>query len=133
MQIDLAPILAMLRRDIPSLAGVYLFGSYATGAQRAQSDIDLAVYAGGLIDLALLRDVREKAARLALRDVDLLDLAAADTVLQMQVIGEGRLVEALKPTAVALFEVRIMRDYQDLKTRRAGIEADVVKRGRVYA
>jgi hypothetical protein len=80
-----------------------------------------------------LGEVRERAAKLALLDVDLVDLAAANTVLQMQVVGEGRLLETRDPKAVGLFELRVIRDYQDLKAKRAGIEADIAKRGRVHA
>ncbi len=71
--------------------------------------------------------------RCLLRDVDLVDLADASTILQFQAINEGCLVDAPAPDAAALFELRIMRDYQDLKARRAGIEADITKRGRVHA
>jgi predicted nucleotidyltransferase len=130
MEADLAPVLAMLRQAIPGLAGVYLFGSAATGSARPDSDIDLAVFAGRPLPRERLQ---EEAARALKRDVDLVDLAAVSTILQVQVIGEGRLIDAPDPTSVAFFEVRVMRDYQELKARRAPIEADIVNRGRIHA
>jgi predicted nucleotidyltransferase len=133
MAVDLAPALAVLRREAPGIAAVYLFGSSAVGAERPDSDIDLAIYAGKALDRSKLFDLREALAQSLGRDVDLVDLATAPTILQMQVIGEGRLVEARDADAAGFFEVRVMRDYQDLKERRAGIEADIVQRGRVYA
>lgn len=133
MQVDLAPVLQLFAGEVPDLAGVYLFGSYGAGTARAESDLDLALFAGRPIPRALLLELREQVERLTRRDVDLIDLAAADTVLQMQVIGEGRLLEALDPKSVGLFELRVLRDYRDLKRRRVGIDADIVARGRVHA
>lgn len=133
MALDLAPALDVLRAEISGLAGVYLFGSAASGVMRADSDVDLAVFAGGPIARGHLLEVQEKAAAALRRDVDLIDLAAAPTILQFEAIGEGRLIAAPDPDAAAFFEVRVLREYQDLKARRAEIEADIVERGRVYA
>jgi predicted nucleotidyltransferase len=133
MSVDLAPALEVLRRELPGLAATYLFGSAADGLERADSDIDLAVYAGRAIDRRKLLDVQEMLAKLLLREVDLVDLATASTILQVQAIGEGRVVDAPDADRAAFFEVRVMRDYQVLKARRAELEADAVRRGRVYA
>ena len=133
MQVDLKPALELLRRELPALAGVYLFGSYATGHVRADSDLDLAIYVERGVPHARIHTLRGALASALGRDVDLVDLTSVSTVLQAQVLNEGKLVDAPRPAAVALFEVRIMRDYQDLKARRAEIEGDIVARGRVYA
>ena len=133
MTVDLTPALEILRREIADLVAVYLFGSAAAGTDRPDSDIDLAILAGQSPDRAQLLDVQEKIAQSLLRDVDLIDLTAVTTVLQMQAIGEGQLIDAPRPDQAALFEVRVMRDYQDLKRRRTEIDADIVQRGRVYA
>ena len=130
---DLSAALTILRREIPDLAGIYLFGSAAAEAMRPDSDIDLAFYAGRPLPRQRVLDLQEAAANALLREVDLIDLASAPTILQIQVIGEGRLAFAADPDALGFFEVRVMRDYFDLKARRADIEADIVERGRVYA
>ncbi|HRE43499.1 MAG TPA: nucleotidyltransferase domain-containing protein [Terricaulis sp.] len=134
MALDLAPAIALLRRDIPGFAGAYLFGSAADGTDGPESDVDIAVFAGrSQLDRARVLDVQEALAKVIGRDVDLIDLAAAPTILQAQVIGEGRLIDAPDADAIAFFEVRILREYQQLKARRAGIEADIRERGRIYA
>lgn len=125
--------LAILRREIPALAGVYLFGSHASGDARPDSDVDLAVYAGRPLPRTLLADVREQVANALKQNVDLIDLSAAPTILQIQVIDEGRLIDAPDPDSTAFFEVRAVRDYQDLKERRAATEGDIIRRGSVYA
>jgi len=133
MPVNLAPALEILRREIPDLLAVYLFGSAADGALRPDSDIDLAFLARKPQSRQAVVECQEVLAKVLARDVDLVDLASAPTVLQLQAIDEGRLVDAPDANAAALFEVRVLRDYQDLKARRAGIEADIVHRGRVYA
>jgi|CXWL01.1.fsa_nt_gi predicted nucleotidyltransferase len=132
MQFDLAPAFVLLRQQIPSLAGTYLFGSQAGGSARADSDVDLAVFAGQPLPREQVVELAHELGALLRRDVDLVDLASAPTIMQFQIIAEGRLVDAREPDASALFELRVMREYQDLKERRAAIEADIVERGRVY-
>ncbi len=133
MSLELAPAVDLLRREFPAAAGIYVFGSAADGRRGPDSDVDLAVFAGRALERARILDVQEKAARLLRCDVDLVDLAVAPTILQIQVIGEGRILAAPDESALAAFEVRVMRDYQELKARRADGEADIVRRGRVYA
>lgn len=130
---DLAPVLALLRREIPGLAGVYLFGSAAYGAARAESDVDLAFFAGPPLARGEVVRLQMALADLLRRDVDLVDLASATTILQAQVLGEGRLIDAPDAPVIAAFEVRAMRAYQELKARRADLEAAIAARGRVYA
>lgn len=132
MPLDVAPAAALLRRQIPELAGIYLFGSEAAGASRADSDVDIGIYAGRPLSREQVLEASHQLAKLLGRDVDLVDMASASTIMQFQIIGEGHLIDAPDPNSAALFEVRIMREYQDLKARRAEIEADIVARGRVY-
>ncbi|MGE0532035.1 MAG: nucleotidyltransferase domain-containing protein [Hyphomonadaceae bacterium] len=133
MPVNLAPALEILRREMPDLVAVYAFGSVANGGERPDSDVDLAILTRRPIARLRVLEVQEMLAKALSRDVDLVDLANAPTSLQMQAIGEGRALETPDPDAAGLFEVRVMRDYQDLKARRAEIEADIVRRGRVYA
>jgi predicted nucleotidyltransferase len=133
MSPDLEPAVDLLAEALPGLAAVYVYGSAAAGRLRRDSDIDLAVYAGAPIDEAQLVELRETIARSLNRDVDLVDMATAPTVLQMEVLRAGPAIAAPRPTEAGLLELRIMRDYYDLKYRRIGIEQDIVRRGRVHA
>lgn len=128
-----AAILSRLERLIPGLAAVYVFGSVARGDARPLSDIDLAVVTATSPRPQELHAAREALELILGRDVDLIDLAEAPLPLARQILLEGRQVHAPHAAAADLLEVRILRDYEDLKRRRAGIEADVFARGAVYA
>lgn len=65
------------------------------------------------------------------RDVDLVDLRAASTVMQAQVLG-GRVVWDGDRAARQSFEVVVMSSYALLNEERAGILADVRRRSTVY-
>lgn len=128
-----AAVLSRVERLIPGLAAVYVFGSVARGDARPSSDIDLAIVVARSPSPEDLTAAREALELTLGRDVDLIDLAAAPLPLARQVLLEGRRLHAPHATMADLLEVRILREYEDLKRRRAGIEADVIARGAVYA
>ncbi|MDX2236462.1 MAG: nucleotidyltransferase domain-containing protein [Hyphomonadaceae bacterium] len=132
MQLDLTRALALLESRIPGLQAVYLFGSRAAGAARPDSDIDVGVLAAAPLPAPLRDALAADLAAAVLRDVDLVDLRQAPTVLQHEIIRVAQPILALDPTAAALFEVQVMRAYQLLKERRAELEHDIVARGRVH-
>lgn len=71
---------------------VDVFGSQARGTPRQDSDLDLAILALGYIDPNLLWSLSNEIANLVNCEVDLLDLRAASTVMQYQVISTGKTV-----------------------------------------
>ena len=63
--------------------------------------------------------------------VDLLDLRAASTVMQHQIITTGQRWWA-KDAQAALYEAAILSEKTALDTARAGLLGDIEKRGTVY-
>ena len=63
--------------------------------------------------------------------VDLLDLRAASTVMQYQVVTQGERWWA-QDTQAAMFESAILSEKTALDTARAGLLADIRERGTVY-
>jgi predicted nucleotidyltransferase len=124
-------LLPVLRRAFPAALAAYAFGSRVTGNVREDSDLDLAVLLPGYANPLQLWDVSAELAEVAGCPVDLLDLRAATTVMQHQVLTQGVTLFATQP-ATGLFECFVMGEKIALDEARAGLLADIAKEGRVY-
>jgi len=120
-----------LQTRIPDLLAIYAFGSRIQGTARLDSDLDLAVLVAGYTDSLILFEVANELADVAGYAVDLLDLRAASTVMQYQIITTGERWWTLDMQA-ALFEAFILSEKTALDIARAGLLADIRQRGTVY-
>jgi len=80
-------LIEFTRQTIPDLIALYRFGSQAKGSARPESDVDLAVLAHHPIPALRLFELAQELAAQLHRNVDLLDLRSASTVMRMQVIS----------------------------------------------
>lgn len=126
-------IVGVLIREVEALAAVYRFGSTARGAGREGSDIDIALLAPELLDPAKRFSLQEELAAALRKDVDLIDLRAAPTVLRMQVVSNGTVIADLNRQARSNFETYVFADYARLNEERREILERVAREGRVYA
>jgi predicted nucleotidyltransferase len=124
-------IVRTLQTGLPNLLAVYAFGSRINGTARPDSDLDLAVLVAGLADPLALFDLAGELADLAECAVDLLDLRAASTVMQYQIITTGVRWWARDHQA-ALFEAAILSEKTELDTARSALLEDIRQRGSVY-
>lgn len=122
----------MLRTELSGLLGVYLFGSMAAGEARGDSDIDLAVLTHQAVPPVELWELAQKAALLAGRDVDLVDLHSASSVMRMQIVAHGRRLACFDVWQCESFEDFVYADYARLNEERAAILEDVGRQGLVY-
>lgn len=125
------PVVRRLREALPGLLGVYAFGSRVAGTAGADSDLDLAVLVAGYADPLQLWDLSAQIADSARCDVDLLDLRAANTVVQFEVLTRGRRLWAIDPDA-GLFECFAISEKQRWDERIAGHLEEIRREGRVY-
>ena len=125
------PITALLRERVPDLLAVYAFGSQLQGTAGPDSDLDLAVLVAGYADPLHLWPLAGALADVAGCGVDLLDLRAASTVMQHQIIITGQRWWQ-KDAQAALFEAAMLSEKTELDTARAGLLADIQQRGAVY-
>jgi predicted nucleotidyltransferase len=135
-QYNLAPavidrLVRKLQSWLPDLLVVYGFGSRVQGTAGPGSDLDMAVLVAGYADPVLLWQWSGELADVAGCAVDLLDLRAASTVMQYQIITTGVRWWALDVQA-ALFESAILSQKTALDTARAGLLTDIQQRGSVY-
>jgi predicted nucleotidyltransferase len=103
----------------PDVLAAYLFGSYATGEARPESDVDVAVLLSGTDDmerferrLRLMGEVEEALGR---RPADVVVLNDAPPLLAYQVLRYGRLIFERDRAARVEFEVRAGKIYADLQ------------------
>lgn len=125
-------ILQHLQESLPNLMAVYAFGSRISGTARHDSDLDLAVLVAGYVEPIQLFDLAGQLTDISCCPVDLLDLRAASTVMQYQVITTGQRWWAADQQA-ELYELFILNEKLKLDAARAGLLRDIQQRGHVYA
>jgi len=124
-------VLAHLQPEVPELLAVYVFGSQVTGEAGSESDLDVAVLSAGVVEPLLLWQLSGELADIVGVPVDLLDLRAASTVMQYQVLTTGRRLWSGNVQA-GLFESYVLSEKTALDTARAELLADIQKEGKVY-
>ena len=110
----------------PGVAVAYLFGSRATGRERPDSDLDLAIGWDAELD-ARDREIREQSLRGVLGEAlgavgeqaDIVDLGRAGAALAFRVIRDGILLFARDRRTKIELEARIARRYDDEAPYRA--------------
>lgn len=126
-----AAIIQTLQAGVPGLLAIYAFGSRIQGTAGPDSDLDLAVLVAGYAEPLALFDLAGDLADVVGCAVDLLDLRAASTVMQYQIITTGQRWWVSDGQA-ALFEAAILSEKTALDTARAGVLIDIQQRGTVY-
>ncbi|WPD21101.1 MAG: nucleotidyltransferase domain-containing protein [Candidatus Electrothrix scaldis] len=129
-------ISTVILQHYPTVQAIYLFGSMANGEEWPDSDADL----GLLLPIAeakkkvslLLSPCAFELAELLGRDVDLLNLRQASTVIQHQVVSYGKLLYVGDEYAQGEFEMYTLSLYQKLNEERAAILEDFYRTKRAY-
>src|SRR5690242_19400201 len=132
IQPDVQELIAYLEAQ-PAVLAAVVFGSAANGRLRPESDLDLALLFAddGVPDEMATLELRAALEQRAGRDVDLVVLNRASTILAFQVAKKGRLILCRDPRAYQRYIVRLISEYADFKRIRRPIEEAVLKR-RLY-
>ena len=125
-------LIEYLRKSVPELIALYRFGSQAKGTARPDSDVDLAVLARNPIPAIRRFELAQELAIQLHRDVDLVDLRSASTVMRMQVISTGTCLDAPDEPARREFEMYAYSDYARLNEERRDILKRIAESGVVY-
>jgi uncharacterized protein len=123
-------------RRYPSAQAIYMFGSYHTGDEWPDSDVDIAILlspeeskrAGSLV-MSDLRFALETALK---RDVDMVNLRLVSTVFQKEIVIADRRIYTGDRYAAEEFEMLTLSYYQKLNEERAGIIEKGLKEGRFH-
>lgn len=131
---DFQRIVTHLQQGLPRLMAVYAFGSRVQddgSHARADSDLDLAVLVEGYADPVRLFDLSGELADLVACPVDLVDMRAASTVMQHQILTQGQRLWASDVRA-GLFEAAMLTEKLHLDEARHDLIQGVMARGAVY-
>jgi predicted nucleotidyltransferase len=122
---------AGVRTALPDLRWLAVFGSTARGDATRDSDVDVAVLAGAPIATERLRALRSDLEIALGRDVHLIDLRNASTVLRSQVVADAEVLFASGDSDSEQFLDFVLSDYARLNEERRDILRDVRERGSV--
>ncbi|NLC69336.1 MAG: nucleotidyltransferase domain-containing protein [Clostridiaceae bacterium] len=93
----------------------YIFGSYASGRVREDSDIDIAIYLKEKIDTKEYLDIRMDLMEACGRKVDLIILSKATPLLKFEVYRNNILLFTRDETLENNFKVKTLFEYWDTK------------------
>ena len=120
----------------PEAQAIYLYGSYASGDARPDSDVDIGLLLppaqAKQISALTLGDCRFALEEALGKTVDLLNLRRVSTVLQKEVTFKGRLIHNAAPYAVAEFEMLTLSYYQKLNEERRDVLAEFFRSKQAY-
>lgn len=111
---------------------IILFGSGATGNMTEDSDLDIA-YLGDQILSAYDRFILAgKLARIAGREVDLVDIKQIDTIFTMQIFTEGQVIDCQNQNELTRQQIRAYSMYAAFAEERAPIVQAIKDQGSVF-
>jgi uncharacterized protein len=115
---------------------IYLFGSWGTENERPVSDVDIAVLLppkrAKEVGSLLFSPLQQAMQAVVNRDVDLINLRLAPTVLQKEIVMNGRRIYQTIGTTADEFEMLVLSLYQKLNEERAEILAEGLRSGKFY-
>jgi len=96
---DDGAVVNAIRSAFPQALAIYAFGSRINATANVDSDLDLAVLVAGYAEPLQLWELANQLADLTACPVDLLDMRAASTVMQHQILRTGRRLWGQEPAA----------------------------------
>lgn len=109
-----------------------LFGSAAKGTMNPDSDIDIAFLSDRSFSPYELFLAAQTLAEQLGREVDLVDLNQASTVMRAQIIGTGKVLVDREPSRRKDFFIRSFKEYALLNEEREPILKRLEERGSLY-
>lgn len=127
-------ITSFLKYKLPSIKGIYLFGSYADGTANSESDVDIAflLEKPEKLDSYFLFSLADELGSLLTRDVDLVDLQNTSIDFRFVIISCGKRIFCSDKAFCDTFEMTTYSMYLRFEEERKPIIEDIKKRGRIY-
>lgn len=117
---SLSIIVEVLRQEL-SPDFIILFGSFSDDTARPDSDVDIAFLGSIKRSRYELFMIAQRLATQLDKDVDLIDLDTASTVLRQQVAHKGALIFSENEQKYVEFRMRAYKEYARLNEERADV------------
>ena len=111
---------------------IILFGSFAKGTSRLDSDIDLAYFSKKQLSSYERFLLANELAEITGREVDLIDLKQIDTVFTMQIFSQGQPIYIQDENEYTRQKMRAYSMYATLCEQRATVIKSIKDRGSVF-
>ncbi|MES2677528.1 MAG: nucleotidyltransferase domain-containing protein [Pseudomonadota bacterium] len=125
MQLETQKIINIILQYIPNVEAIYVFGSAALNQENKNSDVDIAILLPVMqakeIGNLYLTDLHSDLMLLLKKEVDLINLRAASTVLQKEIISKGKVIFCANLHSKNEFEMLTISFYQRLNFERKEI------------
>ncbi len=130
--LDPAEVGRVVEEVFPEALGVWIYGSYAQGYARRDSDLDIAILPDRPIDAWERIERAQDVAIGVHREVDLVDLSTVSDLLRYEVVARGVRVGERDPERCDLFELASMSKFYDQSLMLRDWMQDIKARGTVY-
>ncbi len=111
---------------------IYLFGSFAKGEGRNDSDIDLAIYTDNIIDSYKLFMAAGHLSFEVKRDIQIIHLKDISTVFAAQIVGTKEVLYCEDEYLMANYDIKVFKEYAKLNEERKVILETIERDGRIY-
>ena len=125
-------IIVKFLKEKLNLKLIYLFGSFARGEGRVDSDIDLAIYSDEKINAYDLFITANELSFEIKKDIQIVDLKEVDTVFASQIVGNREELYYEDELFKANYNLRVFKDYAKLNEERKVILDAIERDGRIY-
>jgi uncharacterized protein len=132
-QILLDRVRSVLLQRLPDVQAIYVYGSFARGENRTDSDVDVAVLLPRGKQIADLLGVIGELSEALNCNADLVDVRRAGNILRKEILSDGITVYAREPEAVLGWEAEAMSEYAEHRERIREILAQFRETGIGYA
>nr|WKN34085.1 nucleotidyltransferase domain-containing protein [Tunicatimonas sp. TK19036] len=123
---------SLLQKALPQIQAIYLFGSIAQGQSTPESDVDIAILCPERLEPLHRWNLAQQLARELHRDVDLIDLQQASTVMRFQVVSTSERIYTQDENKMAWWELQVYQLYLTLNDDRKPILDEIKKTGTIY-
>lgn len=111
---------------------IYLFGSFARGEAREDSDIDIAVFSIEKLNSYELFVLANHLSFELKRDVQIIDLKSITTVFAAQIVTNKEMLYSNSEENSSKYDVKILKEYAKLNEERDIVLKRIKKDGKIY-